>query len=90
MKKEIFKKVIYWEKKPKWDGIIGGIIFTGTAIWMIHYLSLIDYSTVLLTILFTLMFVYGCRSIYKSLGEGKKEIYLKVTSKKKKKWKIIK
>ncbi len=75
--KYLYKKVVMWEKKPKCDGLIGGFIFCLFSFFMICLLFYQDKQTALLTLIFSLLLVFGVRLIFKSVGKEKKEYYMK-------------
>ena len=83
MKKQLYKKITKWKKKPKYDGLIGGLIFCICATVTLGLLFIKDNGNVPLTVIFTLMFVFGARLMIKSSGEDQRIYYLKVNQKRK-------
>lgn len=71
-----YKKIVTWEKKPKLDNIIGGIVFVISSAFLISLLLHNHLRIMILAILFTLMFCFGIRLIDKSLGKGKEINYI--------------
>jgi len=79
--KHLYKKIKIWKKKPKYDGIFGGIIFFLVGIGMIYILALKDKQVTMITMVMTLMMVLGLKLCLKNLGEGKQTYFMKTRRK---------
>ena len=75
--KYLFKKIVMWEKKPKYDGLMGGFAFLLFSIFMLCILFCQDKQTAFLTLIFSLLLIFGIRLMLKSAGKGKERYYLK-------------
>ncbi len=79
--KYLYKKIKEWKKKPSYDGLISGFIFCIAAAMTISFLSMDDGGNVFLTVIFTLMFVFGVKLMIKSSGEDQRTYYIKISRK---------
>lgn len=79
-KKEYYKKVVTWKKKPNWLGIMG---FIFTLLWVI--LMCFDVEKIrtdiiicmfYMCIFFAIAFLYSTIILMESFGEGRKVRYL--------------
>ena len=77
MKKQLYKKVIKWEKKENKDMVYSGIGMIFIAVVMVGCLTIVDRQVAFLTMIFTLMMVYGFKLIFKGEGKGKNIYYIK-------------
>lgn len=75
-----YEKITEWKKKPKYDGIIGGIVLVSAAMFIFCLLFIKDSSTTILIIVNTSLFIFGSRLLYKSMGADGKTYYTKIKS----------
>jgi TM2 domain-containing membrane protein YozV len=78
-----YQKVVEWEKKPRYDDIVGGFILSLCSLGMLRLVSkntsevLTSLGIMTLTFIFALLLIYGIRIMFKGKGKGKKEYYIK-------------
>lgn len=77
-KKTRYERVVTWKKKPKWDGILGGISFCICSIFIMALLFDGDKTTSLLMLVATLLLCKGVKIMTKSFGEEKSKSYIKI------------
>jgi len=78
MKKDYFKKIVVWKKKPTWGNfILGTLCFLFAGFLLAIYIDMKG-GFIIVVFVFSLMFIYGLKLISKSDGEGRKVYYRKV------------
>ena len=77
-RKTRWKKTIEWERKPKWDELIGGIIFCLGAIFVMGLLFYKNGAEEVVMLIVTLLLCKGVHMVIKNSGEGRKEYYAKI------------
>lgn len=73
-----YKKVITWEKKPKWDEILGGSFFCLMSILVMALLFDKDGGTTLIALFMTLLLCKGFKLLTDGFGDGRGKHYSKV------------
>ena len=77
MNRYIYRKVIRWKKKPKYDYLLGGVIFLVVGLLLIGLLFGENSQVAFLTLIFSGMIFFGARLILKGDGKGRVVYYEK-------------